>query len=443
MNQRHMRAVAVATCLSLSLAALACVLAPVSWSPDGKWIAFMHFLSKKKADGQGEDVVGSELWIVSPSPIERRRLAVTSGTLSGPAWSADSKTVYFVEFEETAGSKSAALKTSSLDGQVKALARFAGVEDSGGGATASPAIAPDGRRIAFVRDESSIAIVGSDGRQERIIETEKPGTLRWSPNGQWLGVISGDGDNAPAIRMVNAQTSETFTLDVRFRTMAWLPEGTRFVAVRMDSGDGGKKSFISVLERPTGPREVSSFPVDGTPAGPLALARQGDRVYFAREEEGSRPPAICGLDLRDGKQRVLYETPGPVCAWAVSPDGHAVAFRESAPGDDSSIESFVGVLDVRATTEPIYLGVSDAQWAKVLESYVTRLKKIPTANLTPQDEKQAAFILAQAERLLAAFRRDFPNSPQLAPSAAAIKEVRAALKQAGVSFSPEAGMPRW
>jgi hypothetical protein len=120
-----------------------------------------------------------------------------------------------------------------------------------------------------------------------------------------------------------------------------------------------------------------------------------------------------------------------------------LAFRESAPDDDSALESFVGVLDVRTTTEPIYIGVSDAQWAKILESYVTRLKKIPTANLTPQDEKQAVFILAQAERLLAAFRRDFPKSPLLAQSSEAIKEVRAALKQAGVSLSPEAGMPRW
>jgi Tol biopolymer transport system component len=441
MNQKQM--IAVTLCVCLLVCALACVLSPVSWSPDGKWIAFMHFLTKKKADGKAEDVVGSELWIASPSPIERRRLAVTSGTLSGPAWSADSKTVYFVEFEEKADSKSATLRQSSLDGQLKDLARFGGVQESGNAAFASPAIAPDGRRIAFARDQASVAIVGSDGRQERIIETEKAGTLLWSPDGQWLGVICGDGDNTPAVRLVNARSSETFTLDVRFRTMAWLPDGKRFVAVRSESGDGGKKSFISVLERPTGPREVSSFAVDGTPAGPLVLTRRGDAVYFAREEQDSRPPAICGLDLRDGKQRVLYETPGPVCAWSVAPDGHALAFRESAPDDDSALESFVGVLDVRATTEPIYLGVSDAQWAKVVGAYVTRLKKIPTANLTPQDEKQAVFILAQAERLLAAFRRDFPKSPLLAQSSEAIKEVRAALKQAGATLSPEAGMPRW
>ena len=46
---------------------LACVLSPVSWSPDGRWIAVTRFL-----DGEEDDEEKTELWIVSPSPLNTR-----------------------------------------------------------------------------------------------------------------------------------------------------------------------------------------------------------------------------------------------------------------------------------------------------------------------------------------------------------------------------------
>jgi len=440
MNRQCRKTLVVAVSFTLLTLALACVLSPISWSPDGRWIALTCWREEKKGD---QEQNYSELWLVSPRPIERRRLFVTPGTmLGGPTWSPDGKGIYVVDLPSEKTSGPAVLRFVPLDGQQRAVVSSPVKEEAGGAALAAPAISPDGKKIAFIRDKANVVVATIEGRIERVIEGGEPGTVAWAPDGRWLAVVSG-GDQNLAIQFFDTQSSESLILDMRYRSLAWLPDGKRYVALKGQSGDTKQKPSIAVLEGIATRREAASLDLDVKVAGPLVPSRKGDAVFFAREEEGDQSPGICKLDLGNGKLQTIYETPGPVVAWSVSPDGRSLAFRESAIGKDSGGDSFVGVLDLTTTTEPIYLAVDDKQWAAAIKGYTDELKKAEAGKMTLKEEKAAGLAITQAERFLAAFRRDFPNSPLLAEATAAVKQARAALKEAGVSLSPGGGTTRW
>ena len=57
------------------------------WSPDGAWIAFT---SKR-----GDDVV-PQVYVISPTGGEARRVSKMAAAPSGLKWSADSRTIYCI-----------------------------------------------------------------------------------------------------------------------------------------------------------------------------------------------------------------------------------------------------------------------------------------------------------------------------------------------------------
>jgi len=442
MSRKNVRMIVVTVCVGLLVSALACVLSPIAWSPDGKWIACIHFVTKEKPQGQGDaDMVGMELWIVSPSPIERRRLMATSDTLSGPTWQPDSKGIYVVQMGEKDSSRTAVWRVG-LDGQRKSLVQL---PRSGEGAGMSvPALSPNGQQIAFARDKSTVIVARMDGQVARTIELpDEPGNVLWSPDGRWLTVEVDGGGARPSLLFFDMRSNETFQLDARFRKLAWLPDGKRFIAMKTQGEAGGEKSFVSVFDNLTDRRETSSWPLEFKAGGPLVLSRGGEVVYLARDGEEKELSGICGLDLANGKVKTVYESAGAVCPWTLSPDGGRLAFRESGKGEGASAESVVAVLNLKGNAEPLYLAVDDKELAAVVMDFANALKKVAPGKISPSEEKIAALGAVQIERFLAAFRRDFPKSPLLEKCVAAAKEARAALQQAGVSLNPDAGAPKW
>ncbi|KPL09599.1 hypothetical protein AMJ85_06395 [candidate division BRC1 bacterium SM23_51] len=448
MSRQYEKTAALTFFACLVIYTLACVMSPVSWSPDGRWIALTRLVGEEKEEGSKEEMTGSELWIVSPSPIERHRLMVTSGTmLSGPAWSNDSKGLYVVELPGEDTSKTVSLWRVDLNAKRRNVLRLEPTEDTGSAMIAAPALSPDGRRIAFVRDESAVVIARSSGRLEHVIEADNANNLFWSPDGRWLGILDEGGDDKPSVRFFDPRSSESIPLDGEFRAIAWLPDGKRFVALKRQK-EGTTETFsISVLEGMRSAREVRSFPLDFETGHPLVPSRKGDSVFFARGEDGEEHlPAIHRLDLRTGKVTILYESLAPVLPWSISPDGKRLAFREGAPTEDddpeAGMESLVGVLDLEATAQPLYLAVDDKELAAMVLAYADALKGISSdAELSPRQKQLASLFYGRLEQFLAAFRRDFPQSPLLAKCEAEAKEVQAAFEKAGLRVNPSEATP--
>ena len=100
------------------------------WSPDGRWIAYT---TSYPEGGPGD------LWIVSTSLANPRRLTQRAHQICGLAWSADSAAIVFAA---KIGNAFHLQRVAIATGSIEPLT-------SGVGEYSSPSISPDGRQLAF------------------------------------------------------------------------------------------------------------------------------------------------------------------------------------------------------------------------------------------------------------------------------------------------------
>ena len=142
-----------------------------SWSPDGRWIAYVN----------GEDaVLKNGLWLVRPDGKRRHRLA--AGSADNAGWSPDGRLIAFVNNDD--------------DGPVelRIVDPFSGRERQHF-ATDSGAYdwSPDGTRIAYVNG-SDLVVAGLDGRESARVSVKDPPLdwFTWSPDGRLLLLQASD-----------------------------------------------------------------------------------------------------------------------------------------------------------------------------------------------------------------------------------------------------------
>ncbi|MCX8038416.1 MAG: hypothetical protein N3D11_15430 [Candidatus Sumerlaeia bacterium] len=429
---------------SLLLSVLGCILSPVAWSPDGRWITYTNLIIGEKKSDSDSGVVGTELWIVSPDTLERRRLLATSDTLSGPAWAADSKALYVMLYSDKgAKGRSAALQHVGLDGSARVIAQFENTQEPEGGSLTAPALSPDGSRIAAMRDGTTVVILDTNGKLIRSLAVDKAQHLDWSPDSRWLAAMLDGGGQGPNVQFFDVQTSDTFVLDARFQGVTWLPGSRRFVSIkRVETGDGGARFSLAVMEPGTPVREIADHPVLAETGRPLVVSRDGTLIYFAHNEDEKPLSMIRCMNLTNGETKTVYETPGLVVPWALSPDGKRVAFRES-PRGDGALQSVAGVVNTGGSGEAVFLPVTDKQLAEIVTGYAKMIRQAAADTASLEDIRKAAAASDHVEKLLAAFRRDFPKSPLLAPCEKALNDARAEVVKTGRSLSPDAGAPKW
>ena len=68
----------------------------VSWSPDGRWLAFPPIFGEEEGDDQG-------LWLIDPESGDLRMIA--EGGFGKPAWSPDGQRMVVVQFLGPAGDR--------------------------------------------------------------------------------------------------------------------------------------------------------------------------------------------------------------------------------------------------------------------------------------------------------------------------------------------------
>ena len=213
-----------------------------TWSPDGRWIAFtasngnIGELRVIGVDGSGERVVAS------PAGMS--------------AWSPDGTKIVFSgdPYFGTAG-----LFVVNPDGSGLTRLLSADFEDPPGNWLGYPAWSPDGKSIAFMRENNSmwwpIYVVNADGSSPRMLEAD--GRLlepSWSPDGTMMAV----GHLNLRIATMNADGSglQLYPHALAFNP-DWSPDGRSLIFNGFASSVGdsvskvGSKMRIYVLDRHT------------------------------------------------------------------------------------------------------------------------------------------------------------------------------------------------
>jgi Tol biopolymer transport system component len=339
-----------------------------AWSPDGRFIAFVRFASPPTA----ADLVvipahgGAERTIATifPAPIPRDIRPI--GNLS---WTPDGRWLAFGGATSPNGPRGIWL--IAVDGPEQRR-----LTEPPGGSDVSPVVSPDERHLAFLRVRTAgrvaiflvpltpgLAPIGTP----RQLTGYDPGVigLAWTPDGRDL-VFSSSG-HLGLSRM--AKISEV-SQSSRTREPEFLPFGERATAISI-AGTG--RLVYSAQSRDTALYELA---LPGPPVTPVALAAfsstfdehtphyspDGKRLAFASTRSGTEEIWIANRDGSNPLQ--LTSMGGPQCSnpqW--SPDGRTILFDSRRPGsgDLYLLQPDTGKL-TRLTDDPAYEG--EARWSR-------------------------------------------------------------------------------
>ena len=214
-----------------------------TWSPDGRWIAFnarsgdTNDLRVIGVDGSGERVVASPAGMSAWSPDGTKIL------FSGDPWFA------------TPG-----LFVVNPDGSGLTRLLDADFDDPPGNWLGYPAWSPDGKTIAFLRENDymwwPVYVVNADGSSPRMLDAPGASNFEpsWSPDGTMLAV----GDITRVIGTMNADGTG---LRLYPRALAfnpdWSPDGRSLIFEGFASSVGdsvskvGSKMRLYVIDRET------------------------------------------------------------------------------------------------------------------------------------------------------------------------------------------------
>jgi TolB protein len=231
----------------------------LSWSPDGKQIAFdqSDAIYVMSADGS------RKLWLARGDQ---------------PAWSPDGRKIAF------AGAGFAGLRIMNADGShVRSLTPNP-PESSSSEGDAYPAWSPDGRKVVFTRNGHQIDVINADGsgfRRLTRVSTFNPAES-WSPDGRTIAF-----DDAGEIYLMNADGSHRRLLphDGSIQDLegpAWSPDGRTiaFDAAPTDARNADRDIYVvnldgTNLRRLTSPAQAKK---DGVPKPAAPLRSEQARV---------------------------------------------------------------------------------------------------------------------------------------------------------------------
>jgi len=243
------------------------------------------------------------------------------------------------------------------------------------GTDRSPAWSPDGKRIAFVREDpdddalGEIYVMNADGTGLRQL-TYSPNILdtspTWSKDGKRIAFVSSRGSSAPTLEsldiyVMNADGSSVTPVTDTFGPdfdPAWSPDGKQiaFVSAR-DAGDTGTTDlYVVTLEGLL----VSRLTVEGIQIREPSWAPGGKQIAVAggNFDVDKTDLFVVNAD-RTGITRVTDgpDSPGTHRAPAWSPDGKQLAFTSTRNG--LTHEIYIMNADGKAVTRLTYNSTDD------------------------------------------------------------------------------------
>ena len=231
-------------------------------------------------------------------------------------------------------------------------------------ATTDPAWSPDGRQIAFTRNEDigeyttftddDVFMMDADGGNVRQLTPELDGSSSgqpaWSPDGRTIAFVRAQSRASAVVSstplvfgelvLMDADGGETtrLTRGEPDAAPAWYPDGGEIVFVRgrdLNKPSGDMDLFIVEAAGGT-PRRLTHTPrsLETAPA----WSPDGSRIAFARSWSGSAFTGKAAIFVikRDGSdeslmlEHKLYSETSYGLSW--SPDGRSIAFETGRPG---------------------------------------------------------------------------------------------------------------
>jgi TolB protein len=217
----------------------------------------------------------------------------------------------------------------------------------------APAVAPGGRRVAFVRravsgvPDGRLWVVNADGTGLRPVfapaardalggEDVAPA---WSPDGRTLAFVSnraGDGyrpyladADGSNVRPVGTAGEERWRT---FRTLSWAPDGTRLVAGAWHGPND--LSALAVLTLATG-QATHVLSQSGATVEAPAWSPDGQRLLYVSDQDGRPQLYAATLGVADKARLVASDARDTDPTWA--PDGARIAFLRRASGDNPRV----------------------------------------------------------------------------------------------------------
>jgi tricorn protease len=291
----------------------------LSLSPDGQKVAFVArgevFAASAK---EGGDAV---------------RVTRTVAVEADPVWAPDSRRLAYV---------------SHRDGAPRLyLYDFAGERETrlteGPGRDEAPRFSPDGRVLAFVRDQRELRALDLETRQERVLATGRFGdplgarAPAWSPDGRWLAILATGERSFTNVVLVPASGGVprpvSFLANVFAGGVSWAPDGTFLLFDTRQRTESGQLARVDLVLRPPRFREdLFRDLFQPEPARPAP--RPAEAAATTRPE---RAPAGPVEVVFEGIRRRLSLVPVgvDVVAQRVSPDGKWVVLIAGAEGQQN------------------------------------------------------------------------------------------------------------
>ncbi len=208
--------------------------------------------------------------------------------------------------------------STSLDGSAPRQLTRGALRDS------SPAYAPDGKQLAFVRsphgaDSGQVWVMSLNGSEPRQVTRLPHGasSVSWSPDGRLLAVVAPSPDDRPYI--VEPEVPGKEPVARRIRRVDW----------RDDDGHRDRRAhlFLVPVDAQNEPRQLTSGDWDVTNP---AWSPDGRSIAFAadRRSDGDLDPrtSIWIVAVDSGEVRELAALGGDADFPSFSPDGQRVAF---------------------------------------------------------------------------------------------------------------------
>ena len=300
----------------------------LSWSPDGRRIAFLGSL------GTGDEYT-SAIYVMNADGSSVRQLTDHTNYDGSPDWSPDGRKIAFTSDGTSAESESGIYVMNADGSNVTQLA-----DDSEfTRLSLSLSWSPDGRRISFIslgeEDTSAIYVMNADGSDVTHL-ADSAGwvtpfflpSISWSPDGQQIAFTSPGDEGASAISIANADGSGV-------RQLTGNSESAQF-----DSSPVWSPAAGTALSSPTD--DHGDSPSDATPIldgstvdGNIHISSDVDYFSF-QTERGVRYIMATNLVSSSDTAMILYDSDGAVIEEDTRSDEFGSASRIQWVAPDSS-----------------------------------------------------------------------------------------------------------